>query len=241
MRIDIVTIFPEMFSAFLDSGVLGRAVRGGILQVAVHDLRDYSDDPHRSVDDEPYGGGGGMLMTAPPWIAAVRSISRGATPHRLLLTPQGHRLDSHKVADLARMPHLVFLCGRYEGIDERVGETVVDEEISIGDYVLSGGEIAAMVVVDAVSRELPGVVGLPSSVERESFRNGLLDFPQYTRPSLVEGLAVPEVLLSGHHEEIEKWRRAQALQRTREKRPDLIVGDEVQSERASCTHAEEEK
>lgn len=223
MRIDVVTIFPQLFAPFLATSLLGRAIEDGILEVRVSDLRDFTADPHRSVDDEPYGGGGGMVMTAPPWIAAVRALGEGREPHRVLLSPQGARLDEAKVRELAARRDLILLCGRYEGVDERVRELVVDEELSIGDFVLSGGEVAAMVVVEAVSRQLPGVVGLADSVERDSFRDGLLDFPHYTRPRVVEGLEVPAVLLSGHHRDIEAWRRRRALQATLEKRPDLLA------------------
>ena len=222
MRIQILTIFPSFFGPFLSGGIFGRAVDAGVLDVEVHDLRDYTDDPHRSVDDEPYGGGGGMVMTAPPWIRAVRELSVGRSPWRILMSPQGSRLDTPKVRGLAERADLLLLCGRYEGIDERVLETVVDEEISIGDYVLSGGETAAMVLAEALSREIPGVVGLPSSVEQDSFQAGLLDHPHYTRPRVVEGLEVPDVLLSGNHEEIAQWRRRAALEATRSKRPDLL-------------------
>lgn len=243
MRIDIVTIFPEMFSTFLCTGVLGRAVAAGILNVQVHDLRDYSCNPHRSVDDEPYGGGGGMVMTAPPWIAAIRVLSRDGSPWRILMSPQGARLDNAKLAELARREHMVLLCGRYEGIDERVLDTVVDEEISIGDYVLSGGEVPSMVLIEAVSRELPGVVGLPQSVKQDSFRNGLLDYPQYTRPNVVEGLTVPEVLRSGHHGDIDEWRRRRALETTRQKRPDLLEGRSkpLLDDGGACGDVREEK
>jgi tRNA (guanine37-N1)-methyltransferase len=234
MRVDVITIFPELFDPFRRTSLVGRAVDAGLLSIAVHDLRSWSVDPHRSVDDEPYGGGGGMVMTAPPWLAAVGAVSAGAEPWRVLLSPQGGRLTDAKVRELAARPHLLFLCGRYEGIDERVAETVVDEEISIGDYVLAGGELAAMVVVEAVSRWIPGVVGLPDSVESDSFRHGLLDHPHYTRPREVAGLAVPEVLLSGDHAAIESWRSEQALRRTRERRPDLL------EDRQSCKRAGEE-
>ena len=234
MRIDVITIFPELFEPFRRTSLVGRAVEAGLLSIAVHDLRSWSADPHRSVDDEPYGGGGGMVMTAPPWIAAVGAVSAGADPWRILLSPQGTALTDAKVRELARRPHLLLLCGRYEGIDERVAQTVVDEEISIGDYVLAGGELAAMVVVEAVSRFIPGVVGLPDSVESDSFGHGLLDHPHYTRPREVAGLAVPEVLLSGDHRAIREWRRDQAVRRTRERRPDLLRDAE------SCKRAGEE-
>ena len=226
MRVDVITILPDVFREFLKASLIGRAMASGLLDVRVHDLRDYTDDPHRSVDDEPYGGGGGMVMTAQPWLAAVRAVS-GDDPdaRRILLSPQGARLDDAGVRGLAREARLVLLCGRYEAIDERVRELVVDSELSIGDYVLSGGEVPAMVVIEAISRQIPGVVGRPSSVENESFRSGLLDHPHYTRPRTVEGLEVPEVLRSGDHRRIETWRRRQALEATRSKRPDLLEGD----------------
>ena len=227
MRVDVLTIFPELIAPFLTTSLVGKAVERGLLEVGVHDLRQYTQDRHRSVDDEPYGGGGGMVMTAPPWLAAVDDLSRrasagGARPWRVLLSPQGGRLDEAKVRELAARDHLLLLCGRYEGIDERVRLTAVDEELSIGDFVLSGGEIPAMVVIEAVSRQIPGVVGLPESVERDSFRSGLLDHPHYTRPPEVAGLAVPEVLLSGDHAAIDRWRRREALAATLRKRPDLL-------------------
>ncbi len=222
MRIRVVSIFPELFDSFLDTSLVGKAVEEGRMEVSVHDLRDYSEDRHRSVDDEPYGGGGGMVMTAPPWLEAVRDLSADSRPWTILLSPQGRRLDEEGVQRLAEREDLLLLCGRYEGIDERVHELVVDEEVSIGDYVLGGGELPAMVVIEAVSRQIPGVVGLASSVENDSFRRGLLDHPHYTRPAEVEGLDVPSVLLSGHHAEIQRWRRQQELRATLEKRPDLL-------------------
>jgi tRNA (guanine37-N1)-methyltransferase len=224
MKIQVVTIFPEIFDPFLRTSLVGKAIESGRLEVEVADLRDYSSDRHRSVDDEPYGGGGGMVMTAPPWLAAVRALSaRAPAPWRVLLSPQGRRLDDAAVRALAERGSLLLLCGRYEGIDERVRELVVDEELSIGDYVLSGGEVAAMVVIEAVSRQIPGVVGLAESVERESFRDGRLDHPHYTRPPVVEGLEVPAVLLSGDHRRIAEWRERAALSATRRKRPDLLA------------------
>ena len=228
MRVQVLTIFPELFAPFLATSLVGRALEKGILDVRVHDLRDWTEDRHRSVDDEPYGGGGGMVMTAPPWIRAVRALSEGtegaegAKPWRVLLSPQGARLDDAKVRELAGRGDLLLMCGRYEGIDERVRVTVVDEEVSIGDYVLSGGELPAMVLIEAMSRQVPGVVKLADSVAQDSFRSGLLDYPHYTRPPVVEGMAVPEVLLSGDHAAIRRWREQEALKATREKRPDLL-------------------
>lgn len=237
MRIQVLTIFPELFAPFLATSLVGRAIEKGILEVRVCDLRDWTEDRHRSVDDEPYGGGGGMVMTAPPWLRAVRALSgdggEGEAPERrpwrVLLSPQGARLDDAKVRELAGRGDLLLMCGRYEGIDERVRATVVDEEISIGDYVLSGGELPAMVLIEAVSRQIPGVVQLADSVEQDSFRTGLLDHPHYTRPPVIEGLAVPEVLLSGNHAAIRRWREREALRATREKRPDLLERPEVRA------------
>jgi tRNA (guanine37-N1)-methyltransferase len=237
MRVDVLTIFPELFGPFLGTSLVGKAIAKGLLTVRLHDLRGFSEDRHRSVDDEPYGGGGGMVMTAPPWIRAVRAVAAeaagsqsdiggiGGTPWRILLSPQGRRLDDRRVRELAGIAEkgLILLCGRYEGIDERVRLAVVDEEISIGDYVLSGGELPAMVLIEALSRQVPGVVGQTCSVEQDSFRAGLLDHPHYTRPPVVEGLEVPAVLLSGDHAAIERWRAAEALKATREKRPDLLA------------------
>jgi tRNA (guanine37-N1)-methyltransferase len=232
MRIQVLTIFPELFAPFLQTSLVGRAIAKGALEVSLHDLRDWTEDRHRSVDDEPYGGGGGMVMMAPPFLRAVRVLARPAPAEgsdepatwRVLLSPQGAKLDDAKVRELAARRDLLLLCGRYEGIDERVRESVVDEEVSIGDYVLSGGELPAMVLIEAVSRQVPGVVKLADSVEQDSFRNGLLDYPHYTRPPVVEGLAVPPVLLSGDHAAIRRWREERALAATREKRPDLLSG-----------------
>lgn len=232
MRIRVLTIFPELFGPFLATSLVGRAIEKGLLDVEVHDLRQFTEDRHRSVDDEPYGGGGGMVMMAPPWIKAVRTVG-GDGAWRILLSPQGSRLDEAKVRELAAKGAergLVLMCGRYEGIDERVRLTVVDEEVSIGDYVLSGGELPAMVLIEAVSRQVPGVVKLADSVEQDSFRSGLLDYPHYTRPPVVEGMAVPEVLTSGDHAAIRRWREREALRATREKRPDLLAGLHSDSE-----------
>ena len=228
MRIDVITIFPELFGSFLTTSLVGKAVARNLLDVDVHDLRAHTVDKHRSVDDEPYGGGGGMVMTAPPWLAAVRAVTEGRTsqgaaaPRRILLSPQGRRLDEAGVRRLAGEESLLLMCGRYEAIDERVLDSVVDEELSIGDFVLSGGELPAMVLIEALSRQIPGVVGLQDSVEHDSFRSGLLDYPHFTRPPEVEGRTVPEVLTSGNHAEIDRWRRRQALRATLAKRPELL-------------------
>ena len=227
MRVDVLTIFPELFAPFLEASLIGKAREKGLLEVRVHDLRGFTEDRHRSVDDEPYGGGGGMVMMAPPWIRAVRAVSEGRQPWRVLLSPQGARLDDARVRELAGRGDLILMCGRYEGVDERVLETVVDEEVSIGDYVLSGGELPAMVLIEALSRQVPGVVGFADSVANDSFREGLLDHPHYTRPPVVEGLAVPEVLTSGDHAAIRRWRDREALRATLEKRPDLLERPEV--------------
>ena len=223
MHVDVVTIFPELFERFVSTSLIGRAIGEGLLSVEVHDLRDFTTDRHRVVDDEPYGGGGGMVMKAEPWMAAVRSLSERTPSWRVLMSPQGARLDETRVRELGGRDRLLLLCARYEGVDQRVVDTVVDEEISIGDYVMSGGELPAMVVIEAVSRQIPGVVGLADSVEHDSFRNGLLDHPHYTRPREIEGRAVPEVLLSGDHAAIERWRRRESLRATLAKRPDLLA------------------
>ena len=230
MRIQVITIFPDLFESFLTTSLMGRAIEQGSLSITVHNLRDFSADRHQTVDDEPYGGGGGMVMQAPPWIKAVTEVAGETGPHRVLLSPQGARLSDAKVCELATRKELLLLCGRYEGVDERVRQTVVDEEISIGDYVLSGGELPAMVVIEALSRQIPGVVGRPESVDQDSFRHGLLDFPHYTRPRNVDGLKVPEVLLSGDHEAIRIWRLRQSLLATLEKRPELLDNAELTAE-----------
>src|SRR5690349_7056450 len=213
MRFDIVTIFPRMVEGPLREGIVARAIARGVLDVCVHDLRDYATDRHRVVDDVPFGGGPGMVLKPEPLFAAVDGIrgSRG-TPESIVLTsPDGERL-THAVAErLAALDHIVILCGRYEGVDERVRTALATETLSIGDYVLSGGELAALVIVDAVGRLVPGVVGDEASVAHDTFARGLLDYPQYTRPAEFRGMPVPAVLLSGHHSQIERWRRREAL------------------------------
>jgi tRNA (guanine37-N1)-methyltransferase len=232
VRIDIVTIFPAMVRAGLQDGVLGRGVASGLIDLQVHDLRDFTTDRHKVVDDTPFGGGPGMVLKPEPLFRAVEHLveTRGAPDMVLLPSPQGRRFTQQVAEEYSRKAHLVFLCGRYEGVDERVSTTLVTEEVSIGDYVLSGGEVPALVVIDAVARLVPGVVGDAESVVRDSFTRGLLDHPHYTRPASFRGLDVPAVLLSGHHGEIDRWRRQQALRRTFERRPDLLVDEALTDE-----------
>jgi tRNA (guanine37-N1)-methyltransferase len=225
VRIDVITIFPELFAPFREAGVLGQAIGRGELTLAAHDLRQWTKDRHRSVDDIPYGGGPGMVMKPEPIVEAVEAVAgkKGERAARvLLMSPQGERLGPKKAKELAGERHLAIVCGRYEGVDQRAIELAVDEEISIGDYVLSGGEAAAMVVIEALSRFVPGVLGNPASAETESFQQGGLEGPQYTRPAEYRGLAVPEVLRSGDHAKIARWRAEEALARTRTRRPDLL-------------------
>ncbi|HEY6359496.1 MAG TPA: tRNA (guanosine(37)-N1)-methyltransferase TrmD [Vicinamibacterales bacterium] len=224
MKFDIVTIFPRMVQAALAEGVVSRGIQSGLLDVAVHDLRNYTADRHRSVDDVPYGGGPGMVMKPEPLMRAVEDIraARGAPDAVILLSPQGRPFTQAQVARIGRLAHVVLLCGRYEGMDERVRALVATEELSVGDYVLSGGELPALIVVDAVSRLVPGVVGDGQSVEADSFSRGLLDYPHYTRPAEFAGLRVPDVLLSGHHAQVRRWRKKAALARTLERRPELL-------------------
>ena len=224
MRFDVVTIFPGMVKGPLEEGIVGRAIEGGLLDVAVHDLREFTTDRHRVVDDMPFGGGPGMVLKPEPLFRAVARIraERGDPGAVILTSPDGERLTHRTAERLRDLGHVVILCGRYEGVDERVRTHLATEEISIGDYVLSGGELPALVIVDAVARLVPGVVGDEQSVVRDTFASGLLDFPQYTRPAEFAGIAVPPVLLSGHHKEIERWRRREALRRTVERRPELL-------------------
>ena len=223
MRFDIVTIFPEIFRGVFEFGIIRRAVEAGLIEINLHDLRDYTFDRHRQVDDRPFGGGAGMVMKPEPMFRAIEAVTHAASDRTVvMLSPQGRLLTQPVVEELAGRKQVVLICGRYEGVDERVVEQVADDEISIGDYVLSGGEIPAMVVVDAVTRLIPGALGCNESAERESFADGLLDYPHYTRPAEYRGLKVPDVLIGGHHGEIEKWRRRKAMEKTLSRRPDLL-------------------
>jgi len=223
MLFDIITIFPEMFSGIIQQSILKRAQEKGLVRIRIHNLRDFTSDKHRKIDDAPYGGGPGMVFKAEPLCRAIRAVSQeGLQAKRIYLSPEGDLFCHQMAKELAQESHLILVCGHYEGIDQRVRDTLIDREISIGDYVLSGGELPAMVVVDAVVRLIPGVLGSEESLEVESFSDYLLDYPQYTRPRSFEGREVPEVLLSGHHERIRKWRRKQSLLRTSQRRPDLF-------------------
>lgn len=221
MRFEIFTIFPEAVAAWCSTGLLGKAWRAGALEIVVHDLRSGAPGPHRGVDDSPFGGGAGMVLAPGPVFATVEAV--GPARPLYLLGPGGKTFDQRMARELAGGAGLSLLCGRYEGVDDRVAAHLVDGELSIGDYVLAGGELAAMVVVEAVARLLPGVMGNETSAEEESFSEGLLEYPQYTRPAVFREWAVPEVLLSGHHEKVARWRKAAALARTMERRPDLIA------------------
>ena len=223
MRIDVLTIFPEMFTPVLETSILSRAISKGVVQVRVHDLRDWSQDKHRKVDDRPYGGGPGRVMRAEPFFLAVEELRKEqpSAPHVVLLSPQGERLTQGKAEGLAKKPWLILLCGHYEGVDERVRAGLVDEELSIGDYVLTCGELPAMVLIDSVVRLLPGSLGDEQSTAQESFSGNLLEYPQYTRPVEFRGMRVPDVLLSGDLPQIAEWRKLQALRRTLDRRPDL--------------------
>jgi len=225
MRIDILSIFPEMFEPVLGQSIVKRAREKGLADIRVHDLRKFSADKHHKVDDRPFGGGSGMVMGPQPIFDAVKKIKQGAGKKArvVMLCPQGKTFSQAAARELSREKHLIFICGHYEGIDERVRESLADREISIGDYVLTGGELPAMVVVDAVVRLLPGVLGDKNSLNFESFEGNLLEYPQYTRPAVFRGKEVPQVLLCGDHNKIASWRKAQALQRTKTRRPDLLT------------------
>jgi len=248
MRIDILTLFPEMFQGPFSTGLFQRAVSRGLVSVELHNIREYTHDRHRTVDDYPYGGGAGMVLKPEPIFEAVEALQvdwsareKAETPV-VLLTPQGHPFSQQIAQKLSEHPRLILLCGRYEGVDERVREHLVTEEISIGDYVIGGGELAAMVVVDAVVRLLPGVLGSEDSSEDDSHTTGLLEYPHYTRPPVFRGWSVPDVLLSGDHSRIAGWRHEQSIIRTLERRPDLLdraelcIGDEKLIERLKQPH-----
>jgi tRNA (guanine37-N1)-methyltransferase len=226
MRIDIITIFPKMFEPVLNESIIKRAREKGKVKIYIHNLRDYSRGKHRKVDDRPFGGGSGMVMRPEPIFDAVKDISselRAQSSKVILLSPQGKRLNQKLAKRLSRYKHLIVICGHYEGIDERVRQYLVDEEVSIGDYVLTGGELAAMVLVDGMVRLLPGVLGDKNSLNFESFEGNLLEYPQYTRPANFKGMKVPKILLSGNHKKISEWRKHEAIKSTRKKRPDLLA------------------
>ncbi len=221
MRIDILTLFPEMFPGVLGASMLGRAAENGILDVRLHNIRDWADNKHRKTDDYPFGGGAGMVMMAQPIYDCMAAVLDGETAHRILLTPRGRLLTPARARALSQMDRLVLLCGHYEGVDERV-MPLIDEELSIGDYVLTGGELPALVLIDCLSRFIPGVLGSEDSAADESHQNGLLEYPQYTRPADFRGMQAPEILLGGHHANIVAWRHAQAVEKTRRMRPELL-------------------
>jgi len=232
MRIDVLTIFPAMFRGPFEESIVKRAVEKGLVAIHIHDIRQWTTDRHRTVDDYPYGGGPGMVMKPEPLFAAVEAVLEQASERGpiILLTPQGRLFRQGVAEEFAREQRLVLICGHYEGVDARVHGHLATDEISIGDYVLSGGELPAMVVVDAVVREIPGVLGAPDASAEESFARGLLEYPQYTRPADFRGLTVPEVLLSGNHGEIARWRRRESLLRTARQRPDLLAQAELTEE-----------
>jgi tRNA (guanine37-N1)-methyltransferase len=230
MRFDIITIFPEMFAGVFSGGIVKRALDRGRIRIVVHDLRSFTKDKHRQVDDRPFGGLEGMVLKPEPIFCAVEAVREDGGGRVCLLSPQGRPLDARLAGELAAERQVILICGRYEGVDERVAEHLVDDEISIGDYVLSGGELAAAVVVDAAARFVPGIVGKEGSVRNDSFAGGLLDYPQYTRPREFRGMKVPQVLFSGDHKRIERWRRKKALEKTARRRPDLVKDDTLTPE-----------
>ena len=221
MRIDILTLFPEMFDGVLSASMLGRAQANGLLDIRVHNIRDYTDNKHRKADDYPFGGGAGLVMMAQPIYDCMDAVLEGGKARRILMTPRGRTLNQKIAKELSGEERLVLLCGHYEGVDERVME-IIDDEISVGDYVLTGGELPAMVLVDCVSRLIPGVLGSDESAADESFSEDLLEYPQYTRPASFRGMDVPEILLNGHHAKIQAWRKEQARLKTALNRPDLL-------------------
>jgi tRNA (guanine37-N1)-methyltransferase len=234
VKIDVLTLFPEMFSGPMDVSIVGRARKAGLLDLRVHNLRRWTHDRHKTVDDKPFGGGVGMILKPEPIFEAVEGLTDQKT-HVLLTAPTGRQFSQAIARDLSRKEHLLFICPSYEGVDERVCEALVHDELSIGDYVLTNGGLPAMVMIDAVTRLLPGVLGDDESARDESFTCGLLEYPHYTRPADFRGMKVPEILLSGHHAEIEKWRAEQARQRTVKRRPDLLRGNNAEAHRKTDT------
>ena len=224
MRIDILTLFPDMCQNVYSESIIGRSIAKGLIEIHSRNIRDYTTDKHNNVDDTPYGGGMGMIMQAQPIYDCFMSLCKdlGTRPHLIYMSPQGKVLTQEKVKELAKLDNIAILCGHYEGVDERVIEAIVDEEISIGDYVLTGGELPALVLSDSIARMIPGVLANDEAMENESHYNGLLEYPQYTKPAVWNNMEVPAVLLSGHHANIEKWRKEQSLKRTKERRPDLL-------------------
>lgn len=232
MKFDVVSIFPEIFNAYLNESILKRAVQKGLININIHNLRDYAKDKHKSVDDYPYGGGSGMVMKPEPFFDAVEAICSDKKKRKvIMLSPSGDKFTQTMALRLSKeKKQIILLCGRYEAVDERVASMLADEEISIGDYVLTGGELPALVIIDAVARLIPGVLGDEHSLEEESFSWGILDYPHYTRPHIFRGYKVPGVLLSGNHKDIQRWRRKEALRRTIKRRPDLLVSIKDMSE-----------
>lgn len=227
MQFDIVTIFPKIFDSWAAESIVKRAQQSGLLEIETHDIREFTTNVHRSVDDTPYGGGAGMVMCPEPMVSCVESVPKVGKRCRILLTPQGEPLNQPLVRELASFDQIVLICGRYEGIDERARNVVADREVSTGDYITAGGEVPAMIVMEAVIRLIPGVLGNELSLNQESFEDGLLEYPQYTRPEVFRGEKVPDVLLSGHHAKIEEWRRQEALKRTLKRRADLLGSERL--------------
>lgn len=230
MRIDIISIFPRLFEPFLSESVLGKAVAKRLVDISVTDLRQFAEDKHATTDDTPYGGGGGMVMLPAPLVKAVEGLKNGEHPRVILTTPQGKLFNQKLAREFAQEERLIIICGRYRGVDERVRQLVVTDSVSVGDYVLGGGEVPSMVIIEAVCRLIPGVVGNEDCVKADSFSSGLLEYPNYTRPEEFLGLAVPRVLLSGNHGEVERWRRRESLLKTRALRPDLFAKLELSKE-----------
>jgi len=233
MRFDVITIFPDLFKDFLSFGIIGRAIKKGIIEVRVHNLRDYTKDKHRKVDDKPYGEETGMILMPEPVFNAVENVKVNENSWVILLSPQGKLFNQEIAFKFSKFSQIILICGRYEGVDERIKEHLIDEEISIGDYIVSGGEIPAMVIIDAVSRLVPGVVGKEESLKKDSFFSKILDYPRYTRPRNFRGLLVPDILLSGDHEKIKKWQKEKAIENTLRKRPDLLEKFELTEEQKS--------